>query len=320
MKHLPIIRTSPQLDQGLGLTVVGFWVLMGVFILHPRSAQAQERTSADYGISAEIFSAGGGSQTGGAVKQVETGGAVAGGAELGGQTTVLSGWVAQLAAPAALQVTLPSSALAEASAGQLSASLLWDDLSVEILLPSSVTWQVLSGPVAGISAGGAVTANAVYQNEAASVQGTAQGLTDDFPFTVTNTNIDNFGSYAGDTIDDLWQVQYFGLNNLAAGPNRDPDGDSQNNLLEYNAGTIPNSAVSRFIYTVSRAPNGLIGVQFTPWFADRTYSLRGSGDLNLWSAVPGSVVTNLGGGNGVAVDPVIRGLKYFYRLEVTKQN
>jgi autotransporter-associated beta strand protein len=58
-----------------------------------------------------------------------------------------------------------------------------------------------------------------------------------------------------------WQVNYFGsTNNPAADSNEDPDGDGQNNLAEYLAGTSPTNSASalRIISTVQQSNDILI--------------------------------------------------------------
>jgi len=63
---------------------------------------------------------------------------------------------------------------------------------------------------------------------------------------VINVGNDDFGSYAGDGLDDAWQVSYFGSDNPNAAPGADPDGDFMSNRGEYIAGTIPTNATSHF--------------------------------------------------------------------------
>jgi PKD repeat protein len=98
-----------------------------------------------------------------------------------------------------------------------------------------------------------------------------------------------------------WQVQYFGsTNNPAADPNADPDGDGQNNLSEFLAGTNPTNSASAFrILSAAGAQNGLL----VTWMCGggRTNILQTATDLNTpWSnlspnlILPGSgdVITN----------------------------
>ena len=67
----------------------------------------------------------------------------------------------------------------------------------------------------------------------ATASASLSGVTGSLDLTVINLLADNFGSYAGDGIDDDWQVSFFGLDNPNAAPNVDFDGDEQDNLFEF---------------------------------------------------------------------------------------
>jgi PKD repeat protein len=82
-----------------------------------------------------------------------------------------------------------------------------------------------------------------------------------------------------------WQIQYFGsTNNPSAAPGADPDGDGQNNLAEFLAGTNPtNSASGLRITSVAKQGNDVLVtwttaggetnvVQATPGLPDGSYS------------------------------------------------
>jgi PKD repeat protein/endonuclease/exonuclease/phosphatase family metal-dependent hydrolase len=79
---------------------------------------------------------------------------------------------------------------------------------------------------------------------------------------------------AGLTAFESWQIQYFGdTNNAAAASSADPDGDGQNNLAEFLAGTDPtnNAAVFRIVSATAEGSN----VRLT-WTmgSDRTNALQ----------------------------------------------
>ena len=121
-----------------------------------------------------------------------------------------------------------------------------------------------------------------------------------------NVQPDNFGSYAGDGLDDSWQNQYFGLNNPDAGPLKDPDGDGQDNRFEFTAGIVPTDAMSRFLLRIEPvagqpAQKRLV---FSPCFDGRTYNILTSTTLatDSWSALTGGSVSDNGNERAVT-DP-----------------
>lgn len=76
-------------------------------------------------------------------------------------------------------------------------------------------------------------------------------------FKVANSIPDNFGSYALDGIDDAWQTFYFGMDNLNAAPNQDPEKDGLNNLQEYLFRQNPNAG-SAFAVEFGRRMDGTV--------------------------------------------------------------
>jgi PKD repeat protein len=89
-----------------------------------------------------------------------------------------------------------------------------------------------------------------------------------------------------------WQVLYFGdTSNPAAAPNADPDGDGQNNLAEFLAGTDPTNSISAFHITSIVATgndlriNWMMGLgttnalQSTAGTADGSFETNGFADI-----------------------------------------
>ena len=91
-------------------------------------------------------------------------------------------------------------------------------------------------------------------------------------------------------------MQYFGIGNASAAPTADPDGDGQNNLFEYLAGTTPTSAASAFSVAISAAGVGQRTVSFSPVTVGRTYSVEYATSLTARNFTPlaGTPVDNAG--------------------------
>ncbi len=229
------------------------------------------------------------------------------------------GYIGQLY-DATLQVTASPTNVNEGATRQLAAFQRLDDETTNALNPVQVTWSILSGPIASIGSGGLLTAATVYQNSNAVARGAFEAGIASVTVNVVNVGIDDWGTYAGDGLDDAWQVQYFGANNTNAAPARDPDGDRQNNLFEYTAGTIPTDGNSKFSL---RILNGLAPNQrrivFNPRFPSRTYTVM----YHTNAGDPPSLVT-LGGINtaDVAQERTVTDLNAtatnrFYKVRIT---
>lgn len=102
---------------------------------------------------------------------------------------------------------------------------------------------------------------------------------------VLDTLPDNFGSYAGDGLPDAWQGQYFGEENPAAGPLRDPDGDAQDNRFEYIAGLNPTNALSRLVVSIEppEGDGGEVRLRLGPAVAGRRYRVEQSAQVTARS-------------------------------------
>lgn len=258
-----------------------------------------------------------------------------------------TGYAGQLNDAIGISVHAMPLTLDETAARQLGADLLLDDSTRTVLDPGSIAWSVQSGPLASISAGGLATAAVVYEDTTALARATYRAFTGTLSLTVVNTLLDNSGSYAGDGVDDAWQVRYFGLINPGnAGTADDADSDGQTNLIEYAFGTNPISNSSgpsalqiggTFSAATITAPGLPIvafesitnGIDFRALFIRRknhlaaglVYSPQFSANLTVWqtSSTPPSVLADNGTYQVVSVPytPLVGGKKArFFRISV----
>ena len=231
-----------------------------------------------------------------------------------------SGYVAQLAEPIGLQLAAPLTTVNESSSIQLSGSVLLDDQSTYDLPATFITWGILSGPLS-IDANGRALAGTVYQSTAATVLGSYATFTATLNLTVLNVNTDDYGTYAGDGIDDAWQVRYFGLPpNANAGPNVDFDRTGQTNLFKYIAGLDPLDNTSIFTLTIASVPGqpGQRNLIFTPIVIGRTYTVKFSPDLNVpWVTLTGTTQSDTGA-RRIVTDLGATQDQKFYHVEITK--
>ena len=284
--------------------------------------QAAPRSSANYSIPTESAEPGGGTVQSVNYRIDASVGGITGLSSAPAEM-VKHGYAGQLYDLVALSVTGPSSDnLNENASRQLQAVPVADDLTMLAPLnPLTVVWSIVSGPIASVSSSGLATAGAVFQDAAAAIGGTAQGLSGQWSFTVLNVTSDDYKSYAADGIEDSWQVEHFGEENPDAGPLVDFDGDGHNNLFEYTAGLLPNDATSVFRLRVENvagqpAQRRLI---FSPRVEGRTYTPQfrtglASGD---WGTLTGTTQIDSGAERSIT-DPNATGASKFYRIDITK--
>ena len=197
------------------------------------------------------------------------------------------------------------------------------DEGTNVVIPTTgFTFSVVSGPLAGVSAGGLVTAGAVYENTAAVVGATSAEFAGQLllSFFVQDTIPDNYGSYAGDGLPDSWQKQYFGLNNPLAAPGADADGTGQTNLFKYLAGLNPLDPNSRFVLEIH---NGILATErrlvFYPRLPDRTYTIEYRPNLTAgqWDPLGGTTFSDLGDSRTITDHNAATPVRY-YRVVITK--
>ncbi len=230
---------------------------------------------------------------------------------------VKSGFSGQLYEMTALAVTAQPQAVAEGGISQLSAVGVADDDTI-VSLRKAPLWSVLEGPLENVSASGAAAAALVYEDTAARVGAEYGSLSGSAALLVLNTESDNFGAYAGDGVEDGWQVRYFGLDNPAAAPDADPDNDTQNNAYEWITGTIPTNDASRFSFRIEIAPvPGQMDLLFEPAFADRIYQVERRGSLTAGVWAPLTVFDEYSNGPERTVrDLAATNSAAFYRVKI----
>lgn len=203
--------------------------------------------------------------------------------------TMRTGYIGQLYELDALWITPDPLTLDERAAWQLETWLVLDDSTLTQIHASAISWSVASGPLSGINVDGIVTAASVYQNSPAVIRGTVIGLEDTLDLIVLNVTADDYEGYAGDRIDDDWQVAYFGLPpNADAGPDVDVDQDGQDNHFEFLSGFSPVDPTARFMLSIVSVNNdiSLAQLKLNRVIPGRTYTLFASPDLSPASFDP----------------------------------
>ncbi len=298
-------------------------IASSLFLLLCASAlHAGPRTSASYSLTAE--SNDGGGQRAASVNYQNDGsaGGVSGISNAAAPAeTAKSGYLGQLYEVTSLQVAAAPTTLNEAATSQFSATAMLDDGTILASIANALTWSVLNGPSITIS-GGLATAGHVYQDTAATVQGSYFGASSILNLTILNIGNDDLGRYAGDGIADSWQVQYFGQNNPNAAPGFVSDGSGLTNLFKFTAGLVPNDATSRFLLSNTTVPNqpGQMQIVISPMLLDRTYTVKASPTLGsgaVWSELT-SFTTSDNGTQRTVTDMSATGTSKFYRVEITK--
>ena len=147
----------------------------------------------------------------------------------------------------------------------------------------------------------------------------APAITASEAITVANVATDDYGSYAGDGIDDAWQVRHFGLNNPLAAPNVDANGTGQTNLFKYLAGLNPLDPSSRFVLAAALVPgqSGARTLTFSPVYSGRTYTVQFTNSLTQpnWTTLSNAPVS-VSGTTETVTDPGANTTQRFYRVQV----
>ncbi len=295
--------------------------ILGTALAFVGTAAAGPRVSSSYAIATDVADQGGQRTTSPSYTHDGSAGGIAGrGTVATPAETARAGYIGQLFDAVGLALNSASPSVNERATVQLAAWQLLDDATLLAVAPGSVAWSVQSGPLVSIDANGLATAATVFQNSSATARGSLGTLSGTLPLTVLNVTTDDFGAYAGDGIDDSWQVQYFGLNNPNAAPGADPSGTGQTNLFKFVAGLDPLDPNARFrvVATPVAGMPAQKTLSFQPVAAGRTYTILTSPDLvtGTWTAAPGAV--QISGSQGTFLDVNATGAKRFYEVRITK--
>ncbi len=279
---------------------------------------AGPRTSVNYTIPADTTDTGGKRATSTSYTNDGSAGGVVGISTAAAPAeTAKHGYIGQLTEVAALQLAATPTTVNETATRQLAATATLDDATTAVLLGSELNWNVVSGPITSINANGLATAATVYQDTAATVQGSYRGVNGTLGLAVVNVGMDDLGLYASDGLPDAWQVQFFGQNNPLAAPMADASGTGQNNLFKYTAGLVPTDPSSRLVANVGGG--SLHTITITPRLSDRTYTVQFSTTLgvNDWQPLTGATVQD-NGQTRTVTDPDGTSPRKFYRVKITK--
>ncbi|MEO6754437.1 MAG: hypothetical protein ABIP85_21900 [Chthoniobacteraceae bacterium] len=291
--------------------------------LSAAALHAGPRTSASYSIPTDTIDAGGTRTVSTSYRNDGSLGGITGISTVASPAqTAKAGYIAQLYDIIGLTLTASSLNVNETATDQLAAWQALDDGTFLAVPTNTVTWSVASGPLTSVNANGLATAGLVFKDTAATAQGTFLGQTGMLGLTVKNVNIDDYGAYAGDGLDDNWQVRFFGLPpNANAGPLVDPDHDGHDNAFEYTAGLDPTDPLSKFNWRIENVPGFPLEKKliFSPRFNDRIYTIKATPTLGtgaVWSTLTGTA-TDLGNERTVT-DASATGETKFYKLEINK--
>jgi hypothetical protein len=218
-------------------------------------------------------------------------------------------------------LTPATAPLPEDQSTALMMSFTTDRRGAHAIPAANLSLAATSGPVAVGPSPGHITAGIVHADTPATAEGSFDILHAIASFTVLDSAKDNFGAYAGDGLDDDWQVLHFGEDNPLAGPALDPDGDSQNNLFEFTAGLDPKDPASRFLLRIEAVSGQSThkSLVFSPLVPGRSYAVQYRTILTsgTWLTL-GGTTTNDNGAERTVIDQNAVESGKFYRVGIMK--
>lgn len=252
-------------------------------------AAAQGRASAAYHVEMEMLGSVSSAGASAAYTDLAGAGETAGGPAIAPGSTHRGGYTGQLYDVIGIRFPANPLEAPETSVVTLALREIWDDATTWTPPAASASWSLLfGGEYAALSPDGRLETQAVYQNSAVLARATRPPFSGVLTVVITDNILDNFGSYAGDSLSDLWQAKNFGLGHALAGPLDDPDHDGSDNQSEYFALTDPNDASSLFSASLEADGAGGLRLVFHS-VVNRRYWLETSSSLSpgSWSEIGG---------------------------------
>jgi hypothetical protein len=210
-----------------------------------------------------------------------------------------NGYLAELYEPVTFTLVTPRTLLDEREVIQLTATLGLDDGSLLRLQTAEITWHISGSPLM-IGPTGLLNVGNVFQDTTVQLTATYAAFAKALSLHIRNSGIDDFGLYAGDGIDDTWQIRHYGLNNPAGIATADPSGTGQNNLFKFLAGLDPLDPAARFVLKIRPGGDGSSGgpthpgsyaLDFGPCRSGHSYSIYTSENLTEWSLLHQQIAT-----------------------------
>ena len=196
------------------------------------------------------------------------------------------GFAGRLYDEAAFSIGAGAQFVAENGTLQATALITTDDNLFASVPGSAVTWLFTNATgQAIVDAAGLISGQPVYESALLNLRGEYHGLSADVGVTVLNTLADNFGLYAGDSVDDDWQVRHFGTGDPLGVASADPDGDGRNNALEFLALTDPRDPASAFRFAIQTARLPSVTVRLSTMEPGRRYVIQSAPTIRgPWTA------------------------------------
>jgi hypothetical protein len=274
--------------------------------------------SANYSTSLETLGASAGYSSSTNYQQHAEAGAESVSISSSGPYVARHGFAGQLALP--LAVTFFNEDIAdEVSTFQILPGVIMDDFTY-INAPQFFMFPLPSDPlILSISPAGLIEFGAVYEETPVTVRATAFGLEGEMTVYLREVDPDNFGSYAGDWLNDGWQILHFGLENPEGLAAADPDGDGDTNLFEFHAQLVPTDPASRFFKTLN-VTGTTARITYGPIMPGSQYRILTSPNLADWTPLLGAGFTMQGNMRTTTdPNPILPPATLFYRIEVIRQ-